>query len=260
MKSRLSPVKGAVVHTLMRFHPITREIDPRVKTYWVVERAAVSNRYLYIRIPKCANSTIAKTLAHYDPDIVTDGIADDPRGARTKNRYGTLVSTRVLSPAALTERYFCFTFVRNPYSRVLSAYLDKIAGSNQTTDKYNMVLRFAGTKRLADVTFAQFVEYLESGGLFENPHWAPMSALLPIRRERIHFVGRVEQLDSDLERVVNRVFGEGTFKGTQIRTVGRRNAVALQDQYYTGDLAERIYTLYRDDFESFDYPRARDRQ
>jgi hypothetical protein len=213
----------------------------------------VSNKhgYCYFRIPKCANSTVAKTLAHYDPAI---GVAeDDPDVEKTKKRFDGFLDVRALTPAALQKKYFLFTFVRNPYSRLLSAYLDKIAGRGDSSVDYNSVVKACGVERHTDVSFELFVGYLENRGLWANPHWAPQVAMIPVKPARLGFIGRVESLERDLATVIDRIFGAGTFVSTQTRADGRQHATSRIEQFYDDELARRVYGLYRQDFDTFAY-------
>ena len=220
----------------LRRHPLAAECHPAIDAGFVFARAIVSerHRFCYFRLPKCANSTVVNTLAWYDPDV-TPG-PGDATAREAKRSYGRLATARAKTLDELQERYFLFTFVRNPYTRLLSAYLDK------------------GLTKAPQRSFADFITYLEHGGLYENAHWAPQVAMLPVRVERLAFIGRVEQLEQDLETVIDRIFGEGTFSAARSREVNRKGAAERLGQYYTDDLAARVYTLYREDFETFGYP------
>ncbi|WP_168161522.1 sulfotransferase family protein [Ectothiorhodospira sp. BSL-9] len=214
----------------------------------VVARAVVSNdrKYCYFRLPKCANSTVVNTLATYDPDITL--LAPDPKARAAKRAFGRLLSAEATSLDSLQERYFLFTFVRDPYARLLSAYLDKVL----TKDPAQF---HAGGADEGSVSFEQFVTYLEQGGLYDNLHWAPQCSVLPVRPHRLDYCGYVEDLDQGLEYVVNRIFGEGAFHGARNREAGRRRAGGLIEKYYTSSLKGRVYELYRQDFVEFGYHR-----
>lgn len=247
-------LKGYLKQIIYELHPLTKEIDSRVQKKWVVHRSMVSNtwRYCCFRIPKCANSTIAKSLAYYDPDMAYD--PTDPRGQIHKaNSRWRLLSAQALTPSGLSQKYFLFTFVRNPYSRILSAYLDKIANLEREAyaAKRRNILKFSDAD--GGLSFAAFIRYLEQRGLYENPHWAPQTAMLPVAVEKIHFVGRVENLDDDLGFVVNRLFGAVAYQGPIIREINRTHSAHKMAQYYDRDLSERVYGLYKADFDAFAY-------
>ena len=236
---------------LKRRHPLAAGIDGRVKVDWVIRRAAVppGHRYCYFRIPKCANSTVIKTLFRYDPSLKAGKDQGDPR--RMKKRFGGLFSARALSPHQLSARYFCFTVVRSPFTRVLSAYLDKIAAAQP--GQYSYVARAVGASKAAEVSFPDFVAFLEGGGLYANAHWAPQVAMLPVDPGELAYVGRVESLEDDLAWLVDRLFGKGTFEGAATRGDRRRHSGSRLREYYDLDLVRRVHRLYEPDFRAFGY-------
>src|SRR5690625_4749524 len=89
---------------------MTAQIDRRV----AVDRA---RSFIYFRIPKAANSTVAATLHPSPAREVSSDIAK-----RSFSRASSLTYREVRE---LAERFFLFTVVRDPYSRLASAYLDK---------------------------------------------------------------------------------------------------------------------------------------
>jgi hypothetical protein len=235
----------------LRLHPLTRQIDRRVPVEWVVKRATVSNahRYCYFRIPKCANSTVIKTLARHDPALAVapEAVTLD----RLKHEAGGLFRARAWSPHSLARRYFCFTVARNPHARLLSAYLDKIAAAD--AGHYQYVARVAGKSDVTAVTFDDFVGFLERGGLYANAHWAPQGALLPVAVAALAFVARVEQLDADLGPLMQRIGIGANYTGTFLREERRRHSENHLGEYYTRELADRVARLYAEDFDQFGY-------
>ncbi len=254
MHSIIKSVLDHYQYYLFKFHPLGYAIDSRVKKQWVINRSMVSNtlKYCYFRIPKCANSTIVRTLAYYDPSIPYDG--KDETGESYKKK-ATLLHARALSVSALYKKYYLFTFTRNPYLRALSAYLDKIIPADKKgfVDKRNAIAALSASG--SELTFRAFVRYLETGGLCSDPHWAPQCLMLPVGREMIHYVGKVEKLDDDLELLINHLFGTGAYQGAIMRRVGRTGSADKVLQYYDSELFDRVYKLYEQDFIRFHYPK-----
>src|SRR5437762_1100576 len=151
--------------------------------------------FIYFRIPKSANSTVALTLAQ----CMGSGLspADDMTGARSKDFGNRFLESKIFFPHQL-DRYFTFTFVRNPFTRVLSAYLDKVA---TRTAKFQKALGLNDE----EVSFSRFLERLNDGYLMKNVHWAPQVALLPVEPRRLSFLGHVENIDTDTPEDSNRI-------------------------------------------------------
>ena len=239
---------------LKRLHPLVQGIDKRIPYIWVVSRAFFSkqHRYCYFRLPKCANSTVTKTLAFYDNSIHFD--PNDPSGEQTKKHYSNLLATGCITQTSLLKNYFCFTVVRDPYARLLSAYLDRIE-SKLDARRYDQA-REAIRKTQAgqgELNFAGFVEYLEQGGLYADSHWCPQSALLPVDSKQLHFIGKVENLEQDLKHIVDNIFGEGVYNAPQQRSHNKTHALDKLASYYTPELKKRVYHLFEQDFVTFDY-------
>jgi dermatan 4-sulfotransferase 1 len=252
IKLSLSKLNKKLFQIYCNYHPLYRAVDCRVPKIWVASRSSfsISGKYCYFRIPKSANSTITKTLAYYDSSIIYDDNKDID-GKVAKSKFANIFSTRVLSNNSLKKVYYLFTFVRNPYTRVLSSYLDKIDNFKKAFyDTRKSVRHFSNAD---DVTFEAFVTYLENGGLYLDPHWMPQLSLIPLPLSEVSFVGKVENIDHDLPVLINRLFGDNTYRVIKSREDSRRKSSEVVSKYYTEDLKARIYKLYKADFDAFSY-------
>jgi hypothetical protein len=137
---------------------------------------------------------------------------------------------------------------------VLSAYLDKIAAAEP--GQYAYVAYATGRGSITDVSFQDFVEFLERGGLFANAHWAPQTALIPVDPANdLAFIGHQEQLEADMRTLVEDILGLGPFQGMQSRSDRRRHADQRLTDFYDPGLATRVVRLYEADFAAFQYAR-----
>ena len=236
MNSLFYKVKSTLIDTLTRCHPMLWQSERRLSPHSIYTRSCISPQggYCYFRIPKCANSTIVKTLAFHDPSI---GLRpDDIGGEAAKASFAHLLNAGVWFPEQLLRRYFCFTFVRDPYVRALSAYLDK------------------GFKVEVPLNcFADFLGYLENGGLYSNAHWAPQVSLIPVPVRRLDFIGKVETIDADLDTVGRRIFGDANWRGQVAKQTERQGSANRLAEYYDESLRQRVFALYRADFETLGY-------
>ena len=146
-----------------------------------------SARYVYLRVPKAANSTVVRTLLDHFPE--PGFAAEDPERAKTGMPHFGDLGLHDLAPL---KGFFVFTVVRSPYARTLSAFLDKFRGGDKHLDRFgDRVARFdAGA-----VSFRGFCRYLAAGGEAENAHWMRQTRLTGLA-DRIDFVGRVETLEA----------------------------------------------------------------
>lgn len=244
-----------VYHPLKVRHPILSTIPLELRTQ-VWSRVACSRQYrfVYIRIPKAANSTITKTLAANSFLYENHRIVSDPTGSLAKNRFTGITGTRCMTRKSLLKKYFVFSFFRNPYSRVLSAYLDKL-GSDSNYAKYQWVADLMGFPSTREISFSAFISFLENGNLNADAHWAPQTNLSFIPVDELNFVGKVENLEADLTMLMEKIIGNRAAGEIVMRKKNRQNAAGKIASYYTAGLADRVYRLYEKDFRMIGYAR-----
>lgn len=221
-------------------------------------------KFVYARIPKAANSTVCSTLYKYihGHDAPTMQAAKD---------FFTLPSVLSFAETAEAKRaYFKFTFVRNPYQRVLSAYLDKIEVGDKeilspaTEDeiaeqRHRRRLRGKVRERLhrdGPYSFEDFCGYLANGGLYDDPHWMPQHLYVnAMGAGTMDFIGKTEQMAIDLAVIIDRLFpGHDTL---MIREE-RRHATGADDKmsrYYDPVTQALVLKLYEADF-NFGYDKT----
>ena len=197
-------------------------------------RGAVSleHGFFYNRIPKVANSTIVLALARACGFEARD--ADEAKAAFRRPSDLTADEVRAF------EACFKFTVVRNPYSRVLSAYRNKIAGG-----KIKIASR--------DTSFTDFCRYLDNGNLFADAHWAPQSSLLLISLDEFDYVARFEDLHAGLSHVFSNLRLGMPDLGVHAGPAQTRASHDVRSEY-NAECREIVSRLYRADFEAFGYP------
>ncbi len=218
--------------------PLLLRVPPELQDP-VGKRFCVSreHRFCYFRVPKAANSTVANSLAA----AVYGQHGLDDKGDVAKSAFDDITAVSKHTEAQLLEEFFCFTVVRHPLSRVLSAYLSKIdKKSSQIRDKAGLA---KGT------TFSEFIDYLRYGGLNSDPHWAPQVNLIPINSEKLHFVGRVETLEEDFSKLSTMLFGEA--KSLISRESSRTSANNKVSASYSENERKVVTEMYADDIRQF---------
>lgn len=160
-----------------------------------------------------------------------------------------------MRPSALTaekveeinDNYFVFSFVRNPFSRIVSCYHDKIARPGQFRE---LVSRFHFAKRDVNISFDEFLEFLsEEKNLYLDAHWAPQRDLLPFPLYRYNLIGSVENMSRDLQSLMSRVDQHGLQVDYRPHATGASRKVTG----ITEAQAEKISQIYQGDFLLFGY-------
>ncbi|MAQ85939.1 MAG: hypothetical protein CMH12_22555 [Maritimibacter sp.] len=213
---------------------------------WISEvdmRVAIdpARRFLYNRLPKNANSTVTSVLRN-----AVGGSASQKAAKHAFTRPSRLSRAQVDA----LDSYFKFVIVRDPYTRTLSAYLDKIVNRRRQAKR---PLRLVGKRYGTDTpSFEQFCEYLAWTGLYDDNHWAPQVDGLVLPFAQFDHVGRFEQLGTELNFVSERLFGVAYDDPRQYGPASTR-AAELVDRHYTPKARSIVAKLYRKDFETFGY-------
>ncbi len=201
------------------------------------------NKFIYFRIPKAANSTVVLNITKYNNFNTKLG------SRHLKQKFSKANKLSSKDVYSLSTKYFLFTVARNPFIRIVSSYLDTIV-RNKRAKKVKQNL---GKDQNSKITFLEFCHYLQSGGLNEDPHWYRQVDFIPCGVNKIHFVGKVESLDTDLKYIQNKALG---YQSKIIKTWNphKTNATSKAYQLYCQESLELVRALYDEDFKNFDYP------
>ena len=97
---------------------------------WMTESESV----IYRVVPKCACSTIGQIMFYSDHGRFFDGdIHDSTAGL---HKWAQEDSQPLIERTVKAQKTFAFTCVRNPYTRILSSFFDKICGIQRNGKRY----------------------------------------------------------------------------------------------------------------------------
>lgn len=104
------------------------------------------------------------------------------------------------------------------------------------------------------VSFEEFIEFICSQNI-ENmdEHWQPQTYYMGYEFTNYNFVGRVENFDRDIQDVFKKIDApEYLYRHIE----GKMNVSQKpKSNFWTDELAERVYEKYKSDFEIFGYER-----
>ncbi len=167
-------------------------------------------------------------------------------------------------------RFFKFAFVRDPYRRALSAYMDKFRNTDPdyVRREYRVFLaallgwRYARAVNVNIAPRPSFQDFVDV--LFETPredmnsHWMPQTMLCGFNEMRYDFVGRMEHLAVDAAfvfRALNRT-DEHFPSHEEIGFPPSGASSSLAEKVYTPDLMRKVRLIYDEDFRILGYPKA----
>ena len=186
------------------------------------------DKFIFIHIPKCGGTSIERFfLSQY-------GISNDwtreyplealPMKVRAEFNIGFKQSQHMsLRDFTLKkqEEYFSFTFVRNPWDRIMSSYLY--------------------SKRLGyEFTFKSFF----NSPVFES-HCKPQSYFI---NKNIDFIGKFEDLQGDFDLVCENLGIESKQLPHENKTVHKHYT-----EWYTDENKKLVQDKYSEDIEAFNY-------
>lgn len=212
------------------------------------------HRCVFVEVPKAGCSVVKRVLQYTE----VGGVGYDPEAS---------VHDRSLSPLAFPIKggfdlaevfgeptpWFRFSFVRNPYSRALSCYLEKIAGEQWLRD---MRLPDLGFDPRDEVSFVAFLKRVAEQSPAEmDIHWAPQHFLLSLGKVSYDFLGRFESFHADLRRVIDALELEVPDHLLERRTAHVTEAGRRLHDYYDDESVALVREIYRGDFEHLGYGR-----
>lgn len=233
----------------------TLKLPPRPKGVDLGYSVFISNKYrlIYFATEKAGCSTIKHTLMQGEleradvrfpsMDQVHDR-ATHPLSAPAK-QYD--FAENLADPA-----YLKFCFVRDPYSRLLSLYLDKIV---RRQDGYFRAHVLAALKQEGGHTpsFAEFLALVEQAGPDHfDGHTVRQTTRTWLEVVSYDAIGRFETFEPDLRRI----FAQRAFDFDRYYYAERRHysgAEARLTEFYDANSAAQVRALYASDFAAFNY-------
>lgn len=241
---------------------------------WMTE----SESMVYRVVPKCACSTIGQIMFYSDHGRFFDGDIHD--AAEGLHKWAQTASQGPIDANVTAHKSYVFTCVRNPYSRILSSFFDKIAGIQRNGRRYRGNLVPMLTQKYGiDVgspdngfafdqiaSFRRFLLFARDTIRWRKPmdadiHWSAMSGHVSTfvasggRYDRIIWT---ENFNDGMQSVLDKVTTPVPIDLAKIPRFneseghGPKRAHPVED--YFDDLSRHlIWEIYRKDFQLFRY-------
>lgn len=261
-----------------------------MKAYRFYEQFLINRerRFIYCFVPKVACSSLKRwfvRVAGVSPADVAPNIHVFVANNFSLERLPRREADKFLR----SKDYYRFAFVRNPFARLVSAYLNKIVvpegpglapikrvqrGRIWELRKRLPYVRLrlstgSGADFQQGITFREFVHHVAhstSPGRLDT-HWRPQSLLLG--EVEYDFLGLMENMRPDFEQVCRDLGLESDLPVTNNSRIGSlqgptdcyadwstSNLRALDsyppfERFYTPELKEVVHRLYRQDWDAF---------
>lgn len=212
-------------------------------------RGMRDGRCTYISVAKTGCSTVQKTLAQVYADSVGLKSLSNPHSSAKVQYFYTYKDIDRPPILDILRSAPLFTLVRNPYVRVLSAYLDKIVGNRK--EKAYFAKRH-GLDPDAEIHFDQFISALATELPPEmDRHWVPQTTVVAPAAFRYQMICHQESLDEDLRRVLEAIGADADTILTY--SPHRTSAQHKIAEHYSEKTKAIVRSIYADDFAFFGY-------
>lgn len=260
--------------TISHSHNSMRSSEKVVDSFTLLQQPFASDiivsevvKLVYCPIPKAASSNWKYLIRKLEgfPDFADLSVAHHHNKSylRYLSDYSPSEVTQILSD----KEYFKFAFVRNPYIRLLSCYMDKFRNmaDNYTTSEYIPFLADAFSWRYARSidplvaprpSFRSFVDAVFTADPRSmNHHWRPQTLLCGFDFIKYDFIGRMENLSIDASHVLEAIghHQEQFPSHEEIQFPPSGASWQLAQQLYSAEMLFKVRTLYADDFRLLHY-------
>lgn len=202
-----------------------------------------NNKCIFLHVPKCAGSSIEHVCI--ENNILIDSV-NQVRGINDTNLMNKREKTNVYTTIEAEEDIiFSFTFIRNPYDRLVSAWRD-----------YQVSVDYL------DKPFATFVKHFVLGPQGNrDKQWFRWSHVMPFTDQRmkifdaqlnpiVNFIGKFETLQQDFDTVCDKI-SLASQKLPHIKKSKHRTK--HYTEHYDDELVDIVSTIYSKDIEYFGY-------
>ncbi len=238
-------------------------MPPREFEYHI--HISTQNSYIYFEVPKVACSTTKLRLQQLEAK--TAGLASPSQEMSIihDKKQSLLLSPSDIGLEKFSEMLrdssvFKFGFVRNPYTRILSAFLSKMRWEESPYKK--KIAPILNIDANSKITFQQFVYAVSQQSDYEmDPHWRPQTIQLFQDLVTYDFIGLFENFERDLHKALDYIAlnknNQNYLAESQTENInmkGRKTSAnnKLED-FYDSEIQSLVKNIYQKDFLNFGY-------
>lgn len=205
-----------------------------------------SKRFIYFVIPKTGSATIRNAIDKY---------RDITHPTAIFSEHVTIERFLTSNYAHLFEQYYKFSFVRNPYDRLYSGFLQDsfgVATMPHWRSAKGQIFAEIGTN------FNRYIEdYVTRADIFNDPFWVhfcPMHAFTHRNGELVlDWLGKAESLEVDFRGLAKRLdLDIGPLESRNVRGETANSNLKYMHHYNARSI-EIVNSIYRNDFMYFGY-------
>lgn len=210
----------------------------------------LKGRYVYVENPKVASSTVKRHLMRQQL-LTLPGAKTNPHPEIQQSPFVKpyQLDNDQLGDILFGPRYYKFSFVRNPFSRVLSAFLDKI---ERKAPESKLFYDWVEQDKSRNGDFKNFVLFISQQQLkAKDKHWSLQKRNIFFEYIKYEMIGRLENFNHSIQ-VIQQNSGID-FRDLKTHSPHKTDAGSKLRDYYDEGTSERVIDIYSEDFKSFNY-------
>ncbi len=213
---------------------------------------SLKHRYIYVETPKVCCSTIKTRLI--SSELNRDVSYNIFEHIHNREFSPLLNPKQVYNFAELiqSDKYFKFCFIRNPFSRLLSCYLDKICKNGDPRKKKIFLQMGYDPECEEQISFKDFISCIcDQPVSLMDAHWRQQYYQTFQDTIKYDYIGRFESFEKDYSHIVKTINLKEHNKQTEIRHATSSDKIL--ERYYTPDIISSVLRKYKIDFDYFGY-------
>ena len=172
-----------------------------------------------------------------------------------KYKWGESINRSTYEEFAKDSNLTTFTFVRHPFERLVSAYIDKLEKHQHISAKYDKIMERKSFPEFVEIVLQEF----ETSKI--NPHWKPYFNRCFHCAIPYNVIGRIETFQEDVQYIIlknnlEKILDLKTTLQFSSKNSSKRDAQKAALKYFSklnANQIQRLYKAYKMDFELFDY-------
>ncbi|XP_077996422.1 carbohydrate sulfotransferase 10-like [Glandiceps talaboti] len=233
------PIRGSMVSRIL--------VDP-------------SHEVMYCQVPKVGSSNWLRAFLILTGDFFADEYIGWVEFDSISKYYKRLSKYKGLERVLLIRKYKKFLFVRHPFSRLLSAYINKFVERSSDEFKEKMlraILKVTGSNA-TEINFSDFVDYLiltkDSIDTW-NYHYRPIYQLCAPCEIKYDIIGHLETVADDSAYVLKMIDANFDYPDFAPGATNSSNLTKLKKYFdlLTPTQIKALYRIYEMDFNIFGY-------
>ena len=164
------------------------------------------------------------------------------------------------------DQVFRFAFVRNPFERAISCYLNRIKElglerydnqhsarkeHQENIDKINY-WKNSPSRKVGHISFEDFIEYICQQDIYDmDRHWLPQHISIHSEIIEYDFIGKLESFEEDISYILNKAGIDSSAIDLKSKTNETPRQAERINYFFNTNLKEIFYKKYYFDFKLY---------